>query len=144
MAYKNMYEIFEEFEKATTKNDKILVLRNNYNFTLYCTLRAAFHPNIKFVVTGQVPDYTPDNSPAGLAVNTMNMVVNKMYLFEVGNPKVSPNLTLDRKKQLLIQFLEGLEAKEAVILEQVLNKSLKVKGLTYPFLKETLPELELP
>lgn len=139
-----MYEVFDEVQKAPTKKDKILCLQKNYDYTLRCVLRAAFHPNIRFVITGDIPQYTPDKSPIGLAVISMNNVVDKLYLFEVGNTRTDPNLTLKRKKELFIQFLEGLEAREAEILVQIINKKIECKGLTYLIVKEALPELELP
>lgn len=138
-----MYEVFDEFEKATNRQEKISVLRNNYNYVLRCVLRATFHPNIKFVFS-DIPKYKPDDAPIGLSYQNLHNVIEKIYLFELNNPRVSTNLTLDRKKILLMQILESLEAKEAKIFSEMLMKKLYVKGLTYKLVREALPELELP
>lgn len=137
---KNVYEIFDDFEKAQTKDEKIKVLRQNNKPALLGVLRANFHPNIKFVFDS-IPEYKPDISPPGLSYTSLDMEINKFYLFEVGNPRVSPQLTQIRKVQLLQMMLESLEAREAKILEDVLLKKLKVKGLTKNIVLEAFPDL---
>ena len=137
--YKNLYEIFAEFEQRKTKSDKIAVLRFNANYALRTILQGTFNPNVQFMI--EAPDFKPSDAPIGMGYNHLIEACHKLYLFEVGNPKAPKELTNDRRKQLLIQILESLEAKEAALLQGMFRKKLPVKGLTYEIVKEAFPDL---
>lgn len=137
----NAYEVFEQFEAAETKEDKRNVLLKNANSTIMELLTLAFHPDIKFAITKAPKDYRPNISPVGLAETTLNQEIKKAYLFMESHPKLSPNLTLEKRNILLMQLLEAMEAKEADMYLRMLSKNLKVKGLTYKFVKEVFPNL---
>lgn len=137
---KNVYEIFEELEQRKKKEDKLAVLRFNANYALKNVLKGTFDPNIKFVFNKPV-EYKASDAPAGLGYTSIHQELGRAYLFEANNPKVDPNLSHDRKKQILIQILESLEAKEAAIFMNMLLKKQSVKGLTYDLVKEAFPDL---
>lgn len=137
---KAIYEILEEVEQRKTKEDKLAVLRYNTNWALRSVLKGVFDPNVQFTVK-EIPAYKPSDDPPGLSQTSLHQELGRMYIFEVNNPKTSPTLTEQRKKEILIQMLESLEAKEAKVLEGVLTKKLKVKGLTYDLVKEAFPDL---
>lgn len=137
---KACYEILDEVAKATNDQDRKAILYYNRNYTLKMLLRAAYHPNIKFVFE-RVPYYKPSDSPPGLAPTTLHMEINRIYLFEENNPHVSPDLTFDRKETLLIQMLESLESREATVLMNAMLKDLKVPGLTKELALEVFPDL---
>lgn len=137
---KNVYEIFEEFEDAPSRQSRVEVLRKNSCYALREVLRGAFHPNIKFVIE-QVPYYKPSDAPPGLGYTSIHQELGRAYLFEDGNPKVAPNLSHDRKVQVLIQILEALEKREAEIYMNMLLKNLKVKGLDSKIVREAFPDL---
>ncbi len=136
----NVYEILDEFEKQKTTDDKKNFLRKNDSYALRMTLRAAFHPNIKFVFD-EIPAYKQSYAPIGMGYGTLHHVFDKFYLFEEGNPKAPKELSLGRRKEILVQLLEQLESREAKILEMVLTKKLKVKGLTTKMIEEVYPGL---
>lgn len=140
MTTKAMYEIFEEIENAKNKEQRLSILRQNATWALRSTLKGAFDPNVKFVFE-KMPDYTPSLDPPGLSHTSLHQELTRAYLFQVDNPRVSPSLTLKRKIEILIQMLETLEAKEAKVLEGILTKKLKVKGLSYALVKEAFPDL---
>lgn len=137
---KNVYEILDEVASAPDDQARKAILFYNNNYALRCILRAAFHPNIKFSID-RVPYYKPSLAPVGLSDSTLHKEINRIYLFEANNPRVSPNLTQERKEKLLIQLLESLEAKEAVVLTNTLLKDLKVPGLTKELVEEVFPDL---
>lgn len=137
---KNIYEIFNEFEKASSREAKIAILRNNDGWALRNVLRGTFDPNIKFVFE-QAPPYKRSDSPPGMSYSSIHKELDRVYLFEVNSPKVSPNLKHSRKEQILIQILEVLEAQEAEIFMNMLLKKQKVKGLTATVVKEAFPDL---
>lgn len=137
---KNLYEVFAEFENAPNREEKIAVLRNNNSYALECVLRGTFHPNIRYVFD-DIPKYSKSLAPAGLGYTGIHQELDRVYLFEENNPRVAPNLSLDRKKVILAQILESMEEKEAAIFSGMLMKKLPVKGLTYKLTQEAFPGL---
>ena len=137
---KNIYEVFDDFKKAKTKEERLAVLRNNDSWALKNVLMGTFHPSINYVIK-KIPQYKSETAIAGLAYNHMTDALGKVYLFVEDHPKVSPNLTMQRKEQLLIQLLESLEPREAEVVIGIFRKDLGVKGLTYKFVKEAFPNL---
>lgn len=137
---KNIYEVFDEFKKAKTKEERLSVLRNNDSWALKNVLMGAFHPDVKFVIK-KIPEYRQVQTPVGFAYNHITDALGKVYLFMENNPKVSPNLTLERKEQLLIQILESLEKHEAEVFANMIKKDLKVPHLTAKLANEAFPGL---
>lgn len=140
MTTKNFYEIFDEIAAAEDRAAKQYILATNDSPAMRQVMRAAFDPNIKFVFE-KVPYYKPSDAPPGLADTSIYKEIWRVYIYEQGNPNVSPNLTFERKEQLLIQILEALEAREAVVFMNMLLKDLKVPGLDYELVKNTFPGL---
>ena len=140
MTTKLIYEIFEEVAGAATFEEKRQAIIRNDSPALRMVLRAALHPKIHFVFDKPL-DYNRSDSPPGLGENSVYSAINKVYLFEVGNPRVAPNLTLERKSQLLIQLLEGLEAKEADVFMNMVLKNLNVEGLDSELVMSVYPGL---
>jgi hypothetical protein len=137
---KNIHEIFEELEKVETESDAKAILFYNMTPGLRGVLRANFHPNIKFVLD-EIPSYRENDAPIGLGDTSIYKEINRVYIFEENNSRVDPNLTLERKKQILVQILEGLEAKEAKIFADMLMKRIKVKHLTKTMIEEVFPDI---
>ena len=63
-----------------------------------------------------------------------------MYLFQKGDSSAE-RLSDEKRKQLLLQLLEGIEPREAEVVMGILRKDLGVKGLDYKFVKEAFPNL---
>lgn len=137
---KNMYEIFDEVAKAKDKNEKILILRRNETMTLRNVLQGTFHPAIEYNIT-KVPYYKPDQSPPGMGYSHMGAALDRVYLFVKGSKRADPNLTQERREQILIQILESLEAKEAEVFMNMILKKQKVSGLTADLVREAFPNL---
>lgn len=137
---KNIYEIFEEYENAATKEERIAVLRRNQNFALKSVLKGTYDPNVKFAID-KVPLYKPSDAPIGLGYTTIHTELDRIYLFEVNNPRTSPDLSSNRKEQILIQMLEAMEKREAEVFMNMLLKKQKVKGLNAGIVKEAFPDL---
>jgi hypothetical protein len=135
---KAVYEMLDDVIKAKTDDERIAALQKNDSYVLRCILRATFHPNIRFVID-EIPPYKPNDSPPEMSENNIYQEVKRIYLFEENNPLVSPNLTLDRRKQILIQILESMEAREAEVFINMLKKDLKIPGLTYEIVDKAFP-----
>lgn len=137
---KNIYEIFDELAKATTKQEKIDILRANDNFALRNILKGTYAPYIQFVFE-TAPPYKPSDSPPGLGYTSIHQELDRAYLFEKDNPRVSPQLTQRRKEEILIGILEALEAKESEIYMNMILKKQNVPGLTKKIVLEAFPGL---
>ena len=137
---KNLYEVFNEFEKAKTTKEKVEILQKNTSYALKNVLEGTFSPNITFCFK-KIPDYKPSDAPVGLGYTSIHQELSRVYLFQENNPKVDPNLSYRRKEEILIQILESLEAKEAKIFADMLLKKQHVKGLTPSVVKQAFPDL---
>lgn len=137
---KNIYEIFNEVENASSRQERIDVLRRNDCFALRQVLRGTYDPNIRFSID-KIPYYKPSDAPAGLGYTSIHQELSRAYLFQKDNPRVSQSLTQERKEQILIQILEALEKKEAEIYMNMLLKKQVVQGLNIEVVKEAFPDL---
>lgn len=138
---KNIYEIFDEVANAKTAKDRVLVLQFNQSYALKSVLKGMFDPNVQFVFD-DVPPYKSSPAPPGLGYNNLHQEMKKAYLFVKDDPRASPNLTMRRREQLLIQLLESLESKEAEVFANMIRKKKNaVKGLTYGIVKEAFPDI---
>lgn len=137
---KNIHEVFEELEAAPHKEAAKAILFYNMTPGLKGVLRANFHPGIKFVIN-EVPPYRESDAPIGMGQTSIHKEINRVYIFEQNNPRVDPNLTLERKKLILVQILEALEAKEAKIFADMLLKRIKVKHLNKKMIEEVFPDI---
>lgn len=135
------FEIFEKFEKAEKRADKIELLRKNADSNFIEFLIIAFNPNIEFDV--EIPNYKPSPDPAGLNYLYLHSEVKKLYRFIKGHPNRSPNLTPKRQKELLLQVLEGLHKDDAELLVRCIKKDLRIPFLTKKLVKETFPGIDL-
>jgi hypothetical protein len=139
MANKNIYEVFNEFKTTKTKQDRIGVLRKNDSWALRNVLVGALNPNVKF--NTKIPEYKKEEVPPGMSYDHMTSALQRVYLFQEGNPKAPPALTEKRKEELLIQILESLEPKEAEVYANMLKKDLKVPYLTEALVNEAFAGL---
>jgi len=137
---KNIYEILDEFQVPTKKQDKQNILKFNYSPALEQVLQGTFHPAINFVFKRPLK-YNRSDAPPGMGYTGLHQVLERVYIFVEGSTRVNPQLTYDRKEQLAIQFLEALESKEADVFMNMMLKDLKVPYLTYNFVKETFPDI---
>ena len=131
-------EIFELAANAKTKEEKQKILRSNRTPAMMTVLYSTYHPSIQFDVN-VFPEYKPEISPTGMALNSLYAEAKRLYIW---NKKYELNPR--RKAELLLQLLESLDAKESDLVSQIFAKKLKYKGLTYNFIAETFPELNLP
>ena len=138
---KNIYEVFDEFEQASTKKEKMDVIGKNLNHTLVSVLEMTYHPGIQWLVKEMPDNYKiPTDTLPGLSATQLSTELRKMYLFRKDNPTAEA-LTPQKRNQLLLQLLESLEPREAEVIIGIFQKDQGVKGLTYKFVKEAFPKL---
>ena len=137
---KNMYEIFDEFEEAKTKSEKMNVIGKNLSKTLVDVLKLTYHPDFQWLITEMPENYkVPDTKP-GLSICQLGTEIRKLYLFQKSNP-TAENMSKKKQNELLIQLLESLEPREAEVVMGIFKKDQGVKGLTYKFVKEAFPDM---
>lgn len=124
-------EIFQQISQADTEEQKISLLRKNYSPAMEDVLQWAYNPNIK-LFTKEIPPYTPDQSPDGLAVTSLYSEHKRFYMF-LNDTKINT----DRKIILLIQMLEAVSSNEAKVLENIIKKNI-------PDLSKSLVEKAYP
>jgi hypothetical protein len=138
---KNMYEIFDDFEKATNKKERLSVIEKNLSKTLVDVLSLTYHPDCQWLIKEMPENYKiPTDMLPGLSGTQLSTELRKLYLFQKGHPKAE-ELTSEKRTQLLLQLLEALEPREAEVIIGIFNKDQGVKGLDYKFVKEAFPNL---
>mgnify|MGYP003341949091 FL=1 len=137
---KNIYEVFDEFEQAATKQEKMAVIEKNLSKTLVEVLQYTFHPGYQWKVKEMPENYkVPDTKP-GISISQLSTEIRRIYLFQEGHPEAE-KLNPRKRHELLIQFLEGIEPREAEVVMGIFKKDQGVKGLDYKFVKEAFPQM---
>lgn len=138
---KNVHEILDEFTLAATKEQKKEVLQQNNLYHFKEVLKYTFNPKYQFYVEDKFPtDYIEPDTAIGIRYAGIESEIRRTYLFVKGDP-TADTLTEEKRKILLLQLLESFEPKEAQVFFNMLNKDLKVKGLTEALVREVYPEL---
>jgi len=134
-------EIFEEFEKAKTKQDKIAVLQKYYsNNTFMAILSGTFDPRIEFFKLPRKFTYQPSDVPYGFAFTTLAHEHRNLGFFL----EQYTALPVSGKIMKLKILVESLHAGEAEVLIGMLKKKLKIKGLSKSLIKEVFPQFFPP
>ena len=132
--------VFSEIAKASTKKQKKDLLLKYDCCALQQSVKAAFDPNIKYLLPPGSPPIvkyqgdTNEPNPTYLYYH-----IRKLYLFVEGqSPK---NLTNMKRENIFTEILEGIHPSEVELLLQVKDKKIKCRGLTFNLVKETFPNL---
>jgi hypothetical protein len=137
---KNIYEIFDEFELAKSKKEKMDVIERNLSATLVKVLELTFHPNYTWMENDIPENYKVPNVPVGFSYIQLSTELRKFYMFLKGDP-TAERLTPKRRNEVLIQILESLDPRESEVVAGIFRKDQCVKGLTYDFVKEAFPQM---
>jgi hypothetical protein len=138
---KNIYEVFDDFEEATSKKERMSVIEKNLSKLLVDVLQLTYHPDYQWLITEMPEGYKiPSDNLPGLAKTQLSVEMRKLYLFRKGDQNAE-QLTPQKRTQLLLQLLECLEPREAEVVIGILQKDQGVKGLNYKFVKEAFPDL---
>lgn len=138
---KALYEVFDEFENAKSKKEKMAVIGSNLSQTLVDVLKLTYHPDYKWKVKELPENYkVPTDMLPGITYDSLNAQLRRLYMFLEGN-QTAETLTDKRRNELLIQMLESIEPREAEVILGIFQKDLGVKGLDYKFVKEAFPDL---
>ena len=138
---KPLYEVFDEFEKAKNKKERMDVIGRNLSKVLVDVLQLTYHPGFEWKIKELPEDYKiPTDMLPGITHDTLNAQLRRLYMFRVGDP-TAEQLTDKRRNELLVQILESIEPREAEVILGIFQKDLGVKGLDYKFVKEAFPQM---
>ena len=134
-------ELFHGIIKAKSRKDKKLLLaKYKTNNILKYFLVGAFDPTIEWDYGGIIPEWKKDDSPIGLSETSLFTVIPKVGIFMKGNPKAK-GLHAEKLTEILTQILESMHPDESEMFIQMLQKKLKVNGLTEKLILEVFPDL---
>ena len=128
-------EILDKVHKAKTKEQKVLILKQNNTEGLRMVLKSSFDPKIEWSIPeGEVP-FRVNDAPAGTEHTVLAMECKKLWHFIKGADKQTPQ---HKKEQMFIQMLEGLHDSEAKLLIAAKDKKVHqmYKGLSTNVVKE--------
>ena len=128
-------EILDKVHKAKTKEQKVLILKQNNTEGLRMVLKSSFDPKIEWVMPeGEVP-FRANDVPMGTEHTVLAMESKKLWHFIKGADRQTPQ---HKKETMFIQMLEGLHESEAKLLIAAKDKRLHqvYKGLSANVVKE--------
>lgn len=135
-------EIFKEFDKAKTREQRIAVLQK-YGFANVWFrefLNYSFNPKIKFDID-KIPGYKPAVEPEGLCFSNLSNEMRRLYIFIQGHPKRVAKLSAKKESSILHSVLSTIHKDEAELLVKCFTKDLDIKFLTPSLVKEAFPNL---
>ena len=143
MSSEKLYsEILTEIENASSRKERVEILRREGDDRFKFFLQLMFNPAIEFDII--LPHmYRPAKEPAGLNFTYLDMEMDKIYRFIKNHPKRSPNLSSQKQKSLLVVILESLHKDEADLMVRMFNKKLDIKFLTPALIKDAYPGINL-
>jgi hypothetical protein len=133
-------QIFDEVERAGSKESRIKTLRMYDHPILRGILQINFDPNVKVQLPEGEPPFKKDTSiPIGYSETNLFSEFRRFYIWL--DPNV--NITRVRKEQLFIQFLEGIHWTEAEVILFAKDRKLETKyaHLTDSLVREAFPGL---
>lgn len=137
---KNIYEVFDEFEKASNKKERMEVIGKNLSKALVKVLEYTYHPGYQWKFQDIPDNYQLKPIPQGMSYCQLGTELRKIYMFQKGHP-TAESLSQRKSEELLIQLLESIEPREAEVVMGIFRKDQGVKGLDYKFVKEAFPDL---
>jgi len=133
----DVYEVFELFEKAKTRAEKIEVLKKHESWALKDILKGALDPKIEWLLPkGEVP-YTPaeaHNAPSSLLRKNRDF----RYVVKGGAGGQMPSF---KREKIFLGIVESIHPEDAKLVCGMINKKLPVKGLTNKIVEEAFPGL---
>jgi hypothetical protein len=131
-----VFEVLEEVQKASKKEDKIKILKENETWALKDIIRGSMDKNVVWNLPPGSPPYTASgehNHPSNLIGQ------NKQFKYFVkGGP--GDKLPSFKRETIFISVIESVHPKDAQLVIDMVNKE-KPAGITKALVKEAFPGL---
>lgn len=134
---KHVYEVIEAVEKASKREEKIQLLRQNESWALKDVLRATYDDTIQFLLPPGSPPYTA-NQEGSIPSNLLKQ--NTQFRYFVKNPD-SVKMMPVKRERMFINMLESIHPKDADLCIKMINKESLGKGITKKLVQEAFPGL---
>lgn len=134
---KLIYEVLEAASKASKKEEKINILRQNESWALKDVLRATYDDSIQFTLPPGVPPYTP-NKVESVPSNLLRQNTQFKYFVKGGAGDQVPGF---KRERIFINVLEAVHPKDAEVLVKMINKETLGKTITKALVQEAFPGL---
>lgn len=135
-----IYEILDECRLCETLDEVVNVMKKYDSPTIREVFKCAYHPYTEWYLSDIPEDYKKPDTLPGISRTQLYTEFRRIYLFQKGHP-VADTLSEEKRKNLLIQILEGLEPDDAQIFIDVLRKDLKIQDLTPEVINLAFPGL---
>jgi hypothetical protein len=135
---KDVFEILNEFSKATNKAGRLEVLKKYSNVAAFTdVLRGTFDDTLQFTLPEGKPPYTP-NKPESVP-STLRKQHKQFGYFVKGGP--GDRLNKIKRESMFIKMLEAIHPEDAEIVLSMVAKKSPVKFLTKKLVQEAFPNL---
>ncbi len=134
---KEVFEIFEEYKQAETRQDRLDVLkRYEDNWAFKDILRGSFDESLEFDLPEGRPPFTP-NKPESVPSSLLKQH-KEFGLYIKGSSK---NLPAFRKENKFIQLLESVHPEDAEYVLKMVAKKPPCRYITKKLVQEAFPNL---
>jgi len=129
-------EILENIKKdASSPDDFIRGLRMNNTAGMRAVILLAFDESPLY--RNDLPPFTPDGSPEGLAPTSIYSEIKRFYLF-----RKDYNLNIQRKDEILTQILESVNSKEVTLIRSLFEGTFaETYGISRDIAMKAFPDL---
>lgn len=135
---RQVYEIFEEFSKATNKAGRLAVLQKYSSCGAFKDiLRGTYDDTLVFNLPEGRPPFTP-NKPESVP-STLLQLHKRFGIFVTGGD--GDKLPAFRRENLFVQLLESVHPEDAEHVLKMTSKKTPVKFLTKKLVQEAYPSL---
>lgn len=131
-------EVIEKVQKATSKADKVKILKENDTAALCDYLRGTFDSTVQWNLPGGKPPYEA-GEPHSAPSNFLKKNVELRYFVKGGQGDRLPPF---KREAIFINLLESIDPNDALLLVSMINKE-KPKGITRAIVEEAFPGLLL-
>jgi|APCry1669189534_1035231.scaffolds.fasta_scaffold02760_10 Family of unknown function (DUF6433) len=136
-----IHEILEKAGNASSRAEKIAILKQYNCLGLRDVLKAAFDDSIVFILPKGTPKYTSQLSEEGMPPSDLKRRTVEFSYFIKGGPgeKLSPQ----KRESLFMGVVEGVDPKDAEMLFAMKDKKFsgRYKGITKALVQEVWPNL---
>ena len=135
---KEVFEIFEEYKKADTRDERLDVLKKySENWALRDILRGTFDDSLSFNLPEGRPPFTP-NKPESVP-STLLKRHREFGMYVSGGR--GDSLPAFKRENKFVQLLEGIHPEDAEYVLKMVAKKPPVRYITKKIVQEAFPNL---
>ena len=121
---KSLSEIIDEVEKQKTSAGQTKILEKYASAALKAVIGFGMDPGVKFLLPPSDPPFKP--MPDGSDAQGRLIAEHRRFIYFVDSPD-GRKLSNLKREQMFIQFLEGLDMRDAQLVLRMKNRGLKIK-----------------